>query len=208
MTLPTLPVLGFVLAGLLADIRSAQPIDRIVAVVDESPIFLSELRQRARPYLLRAPSADAKEAALRDVLQQLIDDRLEQKEADKAHIKVAPDEIDAGIQQVAKQAKLTPAELIVEAKKQGLSEADYRESIGRQILEGKLIQLRVSGRVRVTETDARAVYARFVKERSPAPSFESVKEEMMTRAFNEAFERERRRWLEELRKPASIEVKL
>src|SRR5688572_29529943 len=41
-------VIGFVLAGLFAD-----ALDRVVAVVDEKPIFLSTLRERARPLSYR-----------------------------------------------------------------------------------------------------------------------------------------------------------
>jgi peptidyl-prolyl cis-trans isomerase SurA len=55
-------------------------------------------------------------------------------------------------------------DLIVAAKQQGLSEQEYRDEIRRQILEGKLIQLRVMSRVRVTDEDARAAYAHWRKE--------------------------------------------
>lgn len=319
-----LPVLAFALAGLFADASGAEPIDRVVAVVDEKPIFLSELRTRARPHLYRIDSlgGDAKVRAAsraemyRELLNRMIDERLEQREAEKAHLSVSADEIDSGIKQVGKQMNMAPADLFAEAKKQGLSEADYRAEIGRQVLEGKLIQLRVRSRVKVTEADARTMYATFTKEqnasidlriivlkatdaaekkasealaaqivaqaktgtdfctlvtkhstdpatkttcgsrgplslsslapdisrassplkpgevappvvfndpasgqavlviqRAPGaggatPTFESVKDKMMDRAYVEATERARKQWIEDLRKPAFIEVKL
>lgn len=52
----------------------------------------------------------------------------------------------------------------MEAKRQGLTEQDYRDEIRRQVLEGKLIQLRVRGRVHVTDQDARTSYDHWVKE--------------------------------------------
>src|SRR5262249_13968616 len=55
-------------------------------------------------------------------------------------------------------------QLIVAAKRQGLTEQDYRDEIRRQILEARLAELRVKGRVRVTDQDARAAYAHWVKE--------------------------------------------
>ena len=150
----------------------ASIVERIVAVVGERPILLTELRHRARPMLYRIalstpnPTQQAAQESemFRELLTQLIDERLEEQAADKAHLTVSPEEVDNGIRQVATQARLQPAQLIAEAKRQGLSEQDYRDEIRRQVLEGKLIQLRVRGRVRVSEQDARSTYDRYLKE--------------------------------------------
>jgi len=150
----------------------ASIVERIVAVVGERPILLSELRHRARPHLYRiaasTPNATQQAAQesemFRELLNRMIDERLEETAADKAHVSVSPEEVDNGIRQVAAQTKLSPAQVVGEAKKQGLSEQDYRDEIRRQVLEGKLIQLRVRGRVRVTEQDARASYTHFLKD--------------------------------------------
>jgi peptidyl-prolyl cis-trans isomerase SurA len=162
--------------GLLAVVSpreaDAAIVERIVAVVGERPILLSELRSRARPHLFRIqlqtqdPSQQAAQESgmFRDLLNRMIDERLEETAADKAHLTVTPEEVDNGIRQVAAQAKLTPKDLIAEAKRQGLTEQDYRDEIRRQVLEGKLIQLRVRGRVRVTDQDARAAYGHLVKQ--------------------------------------------
>jgi peptidyl-prolyl cis-trans isomerase SurA len=100
----------------------------------------------------------------RELLNRMIDERLEEQQADKSRISVTAEEVDGGIRQVAAGSKLSPTDVVNEAKRQGLSEQDYRDEIRRQVLEGKLIQLRVRGRVRVTEQDARAAYARWVKD--------------------------------------------
>jgi peptidyl-prolyl cis-trans isomerase SurA len=156
----------------LARPSDASIVERIVAVVGERPILLSELRVRGRPHLWRIAASTpnptqqaAQESEMfRELLNRLVDERLEETAADKSHITVSPDEIDSGIRQVAAQTKLQPRDVIAEAKKQGLTEQDYRDEIRRQVLEGKLIQLRVRGRVRVTEQDARAAYDRWLKE--------------------------------------------
>lgn len=147
-------------------------VERVVAVVGERPILLSELRQRARPHLYRiamstqnpSQQAAAESELFRELLTRLIDERLEEQAADKARLTVTPEEVDNGIRQVAAQARLDPKQLVAEAMRQGLSEQDYRDEIRRQVLEGKLIQLRVRGRVRVTEQDARSAYSAYVKE--------------------------------------------
>jgi peptidyl-prolyl cis-trans isomerase SurA len=158
----------------LADPRPAEAsiVERIVAVVGERPILLSELRLRARPHLYRIamstnnPTQQAAQESemFRELLNRMIDERLEEQAADKAHLTVTPEEVDNGIRQVAAQQRMTPKDIVNEAKKQGLSEQDYRDEIRRQVLEGKLIQLRVRGRVRVTEQDARAAYAHWARE--------------------------------------------
>jgi peptidyl-prolyl cis-trans isomerase SurA len=164
-------------AALLLGVGMAKPADasiveRIVAVVGERPILLSELRLRGRPHLWRIAAATpnatqqaAQESEMfRELLNRLIDERLEETAADKSHITVSPEEVDNGIRQVASQTKMQPKDVINEAKRQGLSEQDYRDEIRRQVLEGKLIQLRVRGRVRVTEQDARVAYGHWQKE--------------------------------------------
>lgn len=154
--------------------RSAEAaiVERIVAVVGERPVLLSELRQRARPHLYRiamstqnaSQQAAAESEMMRELLTRIIDERLEDQAADKAHLSVSAEEIDNGIRQVAQQNGLDPKQLVSEAKRQGLTEQDYRDEIRRQVLEGKLIQLRVRGRVRVTEQDARNAYAAYLRE--------------------------------------------
>lgn len=161
-------------AALVAAPRQAEAaiVERIVAIVGERPILLSELRHRARPFLYRIaattqnPTQQAAQESemLRELLNKMIDERLEETAADKAHLTVTPEDVDNGIRQVAAQAKLSPKDLVSEAKKSGLSEQDYRDEIRRQLLEGKLIQLRVRGRVRVTDQDARAAYGHWARE--------------------------------------------
>ncbi|MBX3210279.1 MAG: SurA N-terminal domain-containing protein [Labilithrix sp.] len=146
--------------------------ERVVAVVGESPILLSELRHRARPHLQRIASASsnpveeqaAEPRVLQEVLNRLIDDRLVEQAADRAHLSVTAEEVDNGIRQVAARSRLAPGDLIAEAERQGLSEEDYREEIRRQILEGKLVQLRVRGRVRTTDRDAHLAYSKWLVE--------------------------------------------
>jgi peptidyl-prolyl cis-trans isomerase SurA len=147
-------------------------VERIVAVVGDRAILLSELRHRAKPNLLRLLSvqrdtnfhAAAESEIYKEFLNRMIDERLEETAAEKAHIAVSPEEVDRGISNVAANAKLTEAELLLEVRRQGLSEQDFRDEIRRQILEGKLVELRVRPRVRVTDQDARDAYKHWRQE--------------------------------------------
>lgn len=162
-------------AGLgLTPRAEASIVERVVAVVGDKPILLSDLRHRARPYLFRIVAqtqnrneqAAAENQMFKELLDRMIDDRLEESAAEKARLTVTPEEVDNGIRNVAAASGLDPRALVAEARKQGLTEQDYRDEMRRQVLEGKLVQLRVRGRVRVSDQEARAAYSRWVRDLS------------------------------------------
>lgn len=162
-------------------VARATIVERIVAVIGERPILWSDVLKRAAGarVQIRTQTRDPnvisvqEESLYRELLDRMIDDRLEQQQADKAHITVTPEEVDRGIENIAAQAQsqgqghgrtLTVADVLDEVKRRGLTEQDFRDEIRRQILEGKLIELRVRPRVRVTDQDARAAYQHTVDE--------------------------------------------
>jgi peptidyl-prolyl cis-trans isomerase SurA len=153
-------------------------VERVVAVIGERPVLWTELLHRAASarVQIRMQTNDANVVSVqeqemyKELLQRMIDDRLEEQQADKAHITVTPEEIDRAIANIAAQAQaqmgrpVTAREVMEEERRRGMTEQDFRDEIRRQILEGKLMELRVRQRVRVTEQDARAAYQHFVQE--------------------------------------------
>ena len=111
----------------------------------------------------------------------MIDERLEEMVADRAHVSVSSDEIDAALRQVAAAADVSVPRLLIAALRQGLTEQVYRDELRRQILEGKLVMLHVRARVREREN---------------------------AREFEAAIERARKEWLSELRRNVYVEVRL
>ena len=148
-------------------------VERVVAVVGDRPILLSELRSRAKPFLLQVQAkvppgpqqAAAESQVLKELIQKVIDEELETQAADKAKVTVTMEELDGAIKNVAGQQNMSVPELIREARlRSGMTEQEYREEIRRQILEGKMLQLRVKGRVRITEEDVKAMYEKTLRE--------------------------------------------
>jgi peptidyl-prolyl cis-trans isomerase SurA len=152
-------------------VAEATVAERIVAIVGEHAILLSDMRNRARPFLLQihqkvpagAQLAAAESELYKQLIERMVDERVEQQAAERAHLSVTAEEIDSGIRNVAAQQGITVERLIEEATKTGLSRQEYRDEVRRQILEGKLLQLRVRSRVRVTEDDVRTTYAKLVR---------------------------------------------
>jgi peptidyl-prolyl cis-trans isomerase SurA len=155
-------------------------VERIVAIVGERPILLSELRHRARPRLtlvainalqqgvtqenIPMQLAAAEPKAMKETLDEIIDERLMEQQADKARIAVSIEEVDRGIKNKAAQLQVSETELWTRAHVQGYTDQDYRDEVRRQLLEGKLLQLRLAGRIHVTEADARSTYDHVIKQ--------------------------------------------
>ena len=148
-------------------------VERVVAVVGDRPILLSQLRTRAKPFLRQiqqrvptgAQQAAAESQVLKDLVEKMVDEELEAQAAEKAKITVTAEEVDNAFRNVAASQRITVAALFREAlTKSGLSEQDYREEIRRQLLEGKMLQLRVKGRVRITEEDVKAMFEKVKRE--------------------------------------------
>ncbi len=171
------------LVGLAVLVGSARParaiiVERIVAVIGERPVLWTELVRRAGPtrIQIRSQTHDPNVVAVqeqemyKELLDRMIDDRLEEQQADRAHINVTSEEVDRGIANIAAQAQaqqgrpVTVQDVYGEVHRRGMTDQDFRDEIRRQILEGKLIELRVRPRVRVTDQDARASYQHWVQE--------------------------------------------
>src|SRR5262249_6103231 len=136
---------------------TATVVERIVAIVGDQPILLSELTQRARPTLLkiyaRVPEAQRKVAIAemyKELLAKLVDERIVSAAADKLNVNVTTKEVDDALKLRAADEKETVAELLADAAKKGFSEADYREQLRRELLFGKMLETRVRSRVRPT----------------------------------------------------------
>lgn len=164
--------------ALLAAPAQASVVERIVAVVGEQAILLSDLRQRARPFLVRVhqqlPEGAQRAAAISQVYSQLLDkmveEELEQRAANRANITVTAREIDDALSRIAAQNRVTVRVVLDEAIRSGLTERQYRQEIRRQLLEAKLLNLRVQGRLQVTEDDLVTAYQQLVAdERTELP---------------------------------------
>jgi peptidyl-prolyl cis-trans isomerase SurA len=191
-----LPVVSIALASVPLASASPSPksvglVDRIMAVVGYECILLSELRTRARPYTAQldasgktgAAKAAAESQLYREVLDKMIDEHLIAAEADRSKIAVTSAEIDTAMKSVATTQGLTIPKLLEAAKASGFSEKEYREELRRQLLEGKVLQLKVIPRIK---------------------GYSALSEDARTKRLDQ----ERAKYLQELRTASYVEVRL
>ena len=165
------------LAGALACVSTAhaqhdtQVVERVVAVVNDDPIFLSDIRRRAVPFLARAmqaPTQMQREEAIREIYRQvtdhLVDETLIGQAAKKAQVHVTRDDVDRALRSVMRSNHLDEARFWEAVRESGFSEATYREDVKRQITRLRLLNERLRGRVNITEDDVRAEYNRALRE--------------------------------------------
>lgn len=164
---------GLSAAALLATTGArATIVERIVAVVGDEAILLSDVRERAEPFLVQVyqsvPPGAQQNAAIsqvyRVVLERLVNEELETRVAQQSQLTIGSDEVDDALSRVAAQNDITVEKLLQEAQTTGMSEVEYRAELRRQLLEAKLINLRLQGRIRVTPEDLRGAYRRLVLE--------------------------------------------
>jgi peptidyl-prolyl cis-trans isomerase SurA len=154
--------------------RTAQAtiVERVVAVVADKAILLSDLRERARPFQMQiygsVPEGASRNAALsqlyKQLVERLVDEELQSREAARSNISVSAQEVETAIERVAKQNDVSEQQLFDEAQKSGLSPADYRQEIRRQLLDAKMLNLRTQGHMRVSEDDMRSAYHHLTQE--------------------------------------------
>ena len=164
------PFLLLLACFFLTNSASATIVERIVAVVGERAILLSDLRKRARPVLLevyqKTPPGARRAAAISQsyklTLQRMIIDEIAQREANRRRLVVTSKELNAALTRVAAQRNMSVVQLFNTAKQQGLTEGEVRSEIRRQAVQAKLVNLRLQGRIRVTEEDLRSEYRTLV----------------------------------------------
>jgi len=135
----------------------AAVVERIVAVVNDDIILLSEVEGRAKFAAAENPTANP-DKVNRDVLEGLIDERLIAQEAVTLKIEVDRLEVDRAVDEVKRQHKITQAELEEALRAQGMTISSYREDLRNHILRLKVLNLQVRSRVSVSDEDVRKAY--------------------------------------------------
>ena len=146
----------------LSTVVHAEIADRIVAVVNDSAITLSELNIATAG--LGDIKGDDKEKRKKiietksKVLDQLIEKKLVEQAANKAGITVSEKEIDNTIEDVKRQNNIGQEDLLSALAKNGLTFKEYREQLKDQIRQVKFINKEFRANVKVSDEDVVSYY--------------------------------------------------
>jgi peptidyl-prolyl cis-trans isomerase SurA len=152
LTTPKLPTVAATTAA-----TAPRTADFIVAVVNSEPITNSEVRAKLlrmeKQLSQQGAALPPREALTRQVLESLIVEKTQLQLALDLGLKVDDEALDQAELNVARQNQLSLDELHRRVQQDGLSVAQFREDLRKQVLVARLREREVESRVRVSELD-------------------------------------------------------
>ncbi len=155
----------FLLSLCLPSVGAAELVDKVLAVVNDEVITLSEVEEEAtRIYqamgrevsgsTLTNVMAEAREAALNG----LIDRRLINQRAKLTNTTVADEELAAAYDSTRSRMALDPAEFRKKLERSGMTEETLKKQLRDQVLQSKLISYDVRSKIVITDEMIRDYY--------------------------------------------------
>ena len=142
----------------LPHLSQAELVDKVVAVVNDDVITLSEVENEAKTLYqsiarnYEGPSlTEELEKARESTLDSMISRRLIDQKAALFNLKVSEKEIDNGYERMRKRSSLSPSEFRKKLAESGMSEEVYRTNIRSQILQSKLVSFDVRSKIVITD---------------------------------------------------------
>ena len=149
----------------------AEVVDRIVALVNSDIITLSEVDEAAGRLLAEigqtTPPAGREEkihAVRREVLNQLIENKLLEQEMQKKKVEVSDREVDLAIGDVLQANHFTENDLKEALAKQGTSFTVYRRRIREDIGKMRLISREIKSKIVIKDEDLHKAYQQKLQE--------------------------------------------
>jgi len=144
-------------AGVFAQSRAAEPLDSIVALVDEDVILRSELDMAVAGIVDRVRASGDTMPPMHllegQVLERLIIRELQVQRALQTGIRVSDGDIDQALMTLAQQNSMSVQQLRQVIEADGEDFAEFRRNIGEEIMTERLRQRIVSSMDPVTDTE-------------------------------------------------------
>ncbi|TAL36290.1 MAG: hypothetical protein EPN97_06390, partial [Alphaproteobacteria bacterium] len=128
----------------------------IAATVNDDAITFSDIRNRLDLYLAgnpETPPPEIRRKLEKQVLDKLIDEKLQLQEAKKDGITVTDDDIKRGMEQIARQNKLSPAEFQDRIDRTGVKRSTLTEQIRAEIAWSQVVRRKLRPEVNVSESE-------------------------------------------------------
>ncbi|HMM65312.1 MAG TPA: peptidylprolyl isomerase [Dokdonella sp.] len=140
-----------------AQLMPTEPLDGIVAVLDEDVILRSELDRQVGAIVAQYANNPQKlppRAELeRQVLERMVMTKLQVARADSTGIKISDAEVDQTLGQIAQQNRMDVGQLRQAIERQGMTWNQFRANVYEESLVRQLRQRVVQSRVQVSDTE-------------------------------------------------------
>lgn len=150
-------LLLIILLGGIFNANSQQLLDEIVAIVEENVILRSELDRSLENVKQQIQSRGVQmppdEVLQKQVLERIINLELQVQKADSAGVRISDAEVDNALTQVASQNNLTLQQMQMALENDGLSFAEFRQDMLKELKSEKIRNGLADQNVQVTENE-------------------------------------------------------
>ncbi|WP_300669690.1 SurA N-terminal domain-containing protein [Desulfoluna sp.] len=193
--------------------EKAEVIDRIVAVVNDDVVTLTDLNEELAPYEEKMRQMNyplEKEMQMRfklreDVINQLVEKKLTDQLVVRKDIHIGEEEVDRAIERVKSLNQFTDESLRSQLKQQGMAYEAYRAEIRHQLLRNRLVSYEVKSKIVITDEDIQAYYNENKKDLGEKP-LEELRTSIADQLYQDAVGKKFAQWLSDLKKDAHIRV--
>jgi len=139
--------------------------ERIVALVNNEVITLTELEEMAKPVydeVKRTSTPAEQEQRLkkvrREVLDRLVDSKLLEQEIKKKKIEVPDRDVDAAIADILKSTNLSENDLKKVIAREGMTYSTYRQKVREELGKMRLVSREIKSKIVIEEETLRKAY--------------------------------------------------
>ena len=171
--------LAILLGALTASLSEGVIVDRVVAVVNDDVITLTEVQEEGLQTIRRIVQetlGEERERRLRSTERQILDElivrKLQLQEAKKEKIETTSSEVRSAIEELKRRNGLTSDEELRAAMAgELLSEEQFRKGIAEQVTLTKLVARQVRSKIAVLDEEARRYYDQHLERFREIPKF-------------------------------------
>lgn len=136
-----------------------QPLDKVIAVVDDDVVMASEIHQRVQMVMAQLQSKQTQAPPMnviqRQVLDQLILESLQLQIGDRVGVTISDQELDQAIARMRTANNFSEAQFQEQLQKDGLSLGALRDQIRRDMIIDRVQKGSVNRRIKVTEQEVK-----------------------------------------------------
>ncbi len=172
---PPVPAAGRLDTRLATTPSRIVPVDRIVAVVNDDVITQNDLNERVslvvRQLQRQGGELPPADALARQILERMINDRIQIQLAKENGVKVDDLTLDRTIERIAQENKLPIADFRAALERDGIRFSRFRDDIRNEILIARLREHEVDNQLVVTDAEVETELGREAREASSGSEY-------------------------------------